>query len=95
MRFRVILGTALSALLLAGAITQPAVSQAATPLTASSITAPAQTPPDKSAQPAPSRLAWYADPIVLAFALAAVFAAIDIAMMFSKQSSPGRKTARA
>lgn len=99
MRSKVILGTALAALLLASALTHTVASQSASQLAASSVvTEPSAASPAQSAQAtaaAPARLVWYEDPIILAFVVAALFAAIDIAMLIGKQHSHPRKSARA
>ena len=81
MRLKIILGTALSALLLAGSLTQ-AESQPTTQLAAADIAPPAQS--QVTAQRAASRIVWYNDPIALGLAVFALFAAIDIAILFAK-----------
>jgi len=85
MRVRIILGAALSALLLTSTIAY-AESQATTQLAAASITTPAEAGPAANQSASATRVVWYSDPIVLALAVFALFAAIDIAILISKNS---------
>lgn len=92
MRAKIILTTVLSGLLLAA--TQPSNAQAPTQLAAA--TAPKPTQPETS--PAngsfsATHILWYTDPIFLALAAVAVFAAIDISILIAKNSHAGHRHA--
>lgn len=86
-----LLGAALSALLLASSLPQPAASRETSQIAAAAVTSPSTAPPEaqpgsRSVSVTRARLPWYADPIILAFTLAALFAAIDIAILITKQA---------
>jgi len=85
MRVRIILGAALSALLLASTVAY-GESQATSQLAAASIATPAEAGPAANQLASATRIVWYSDPIVLALAVFAVFAAIDIAILLAKNS---------
>lgn len=83
MRLKIILGTALSALLLTSSLTQ-APSLPTTQLAAAESTPPAES--KMTANQAAPRIVWYNDPISLGLVVFALFAAIDIAILFAKNS---------
>jgi hypothetical protein len=89
MRLKVILGTALSALLLVGSSTQAQL-QPTTQLAAADITPPA--PSQVTANQQSPRIVWYSDPIALGLAVFALFALIDIAILVAKNSHHGNST---
>lgn len=82
MRLKMILGTTLCASLLASSLTQ-AESQPTTQLAAADVTPPAEAQATANLQ---ERIVWYNDPIALGLAVIALFAAIDIAILFAKNS---------
>jgi hypothetical protein len=84
MRLKIILGTALSALLLASSLAQ-AESQPTTQLATAETTPPAPSQVDTN-QAQAQQIVWYSDPIALGLAVFALFAAIDIAILFAKNS---------
>ena len=82
---RIILGAALSALLLTNTVTY-AESQPTTQLATASIATPAESGPAVNQSASATRVVWYNDPIVFALAIFALFAAIDIAILIAQNS---------
>ncbi|HEY7566452.1 MAG TPA: hypothetical protein VH762_02700 [Gemmatimonadaceae bacterium] len=93
---KVMLGTALTALLLVSATKQTGRAQPSTRVAVVSAAPAAQSGLAEGAAALATRVVWYTDPIALGLAVIALFAAIDIAILFAHNAhhSNGRHALR-